>query len=697
MSTRKALNKDLIMRRVSGRRHQAHIATSSTPPTTDAAAKVHLSPERCDLPPPLSCRLSQPLLLSSDVQSSSAVFSDGFARVESGLNHVRTVTHDHNARLAAISAADKEVEATRQLLRSQLTRRNALAPISILPPEILARVFHALALQEPPCDVKQRLGWIRTTHVCRHWRQVALDDSSLWARISGIGSDLDTALISEMLTRARRAPLEIDICIMNAIPNPMHMFAPHLSHTRALRLHGLKGSDSECASVRTIFNRKAPVLEHFELAFDVGHPITVQELGGKKSFKGQAPKLRSFRISQVCVPWSSIPRGQLTQLAIILRADLFEEIPSLGSGRQFIDLLVNCPALETLALDLCLPNDLSESSRGRTVHLPRLSRLCVGDSTSGVTDLLKMLKSASITALHMRCLSNMVSSFNDYHILPAISAQFQTSVLVEFKSLKVTLSHTGDLLDIAASASLHPSIAQSSGDSEADVDGEAEFLLSFGGLCQEVHARKILEWACKMLPVSNLEFLSIIAPDSASSVDWAELFKGCTNVTTIEATGRGTSNFVRALTPPNKKKGKRKKRDGSSSSAVPAPGPIIFPNLKSLLLQSLDFTENKSNSGIFYEVLANGLRQRTSTYNVPIKKVCVDRCVIPANRANALKRLVTDFRWDGEEGLDAFDEFEGFEDFDEDYDSDPGARWEDFFIGSSQAEWEWWENYSDGW
>jgi hypothetical protein len=62
-----------------------------------------------------------------------------------------------------------------------------------------------------------------------------------------------------------------------------------------------------------------------------------------------------------------------------------------------------------------------------------------------------------------------------------------------------------------------------------------------------------------------------------------------------------------------------------------------------------------------------------------------------------LKRLVTEFHWDGEEGLiNAFDEFEDFGDYDSDF-IEPGARWEDFFVGSTQVEWGWSENYSGVW
>jgi hypothetical protein len=286
------------------------------------------------------------------------------------------------------------------------------------------------------------------------------------------------------------------------------------------------------------------------------------------------------------------------------------DAPLLGNARQFIDLLVDCPALETLVLELCLPRDLSKSSQGRTVHLARLSRLYVGGSSSRVTNLSKMLRLSSTTTrtLHLRCVSENGSPHNDYHILPVVSAQFQSSVPVEFKSLRVTLGYMGRLLDIVASTPLPPSTIQSPLDIEVDVDSEAELVLSFDGLPEfsHWHRKEILERACETLPISNLEFLSITTPDTVDSVNWAELFRRCTNVTTI---GRGTSGFIRALTPPNTntKKGKKKKRDDGGTSAIPGPGPIIFPNLTSLLLENLDFTEIKSRSGVLYDVRANGL------------------------------------------------------------------------------------------
>jgi hypothetical protein len=84
-------------------------------------------------------------------------------------------------------------------------------------------------------------------------------------------------------------------------------------------------------------------------------------------FKGGAPRLRTFSLDRVVIPWSLIPRGQLTQLKIVC---LNEDAYSPGDLSQLIDLLVNCPVLEILALDFCLPSQLTEFPHGRMIDPP---------------------------------------------------------------------------------------------------------------------------------------------------------------------------------------------------------------------------------------------------------------------------------------------------------------------------------------
>src|ERR1700733_8430654 len=135
--------------------------------------------------------------------------SDVFAQIESRFNHSQTAFRDPSARIAAIFTVDKGIDAAREFARSLLTRRNALVPISLLPPEILARVFHLLVHEEWPLAGLRNLGWIKVTHVCRHWRQIALDHSTLWGKIWG--TPINAKWISEMLARAKNAPLDIEL------------------------------------------------------------------------------------------------------------------------------------------------------------------------------------------------------------------------------------------------------------------------------------------------------------------------------------------------------------------------------------------------------------------------------------------------------------------------------------------------------
>ncbi|KAI0281324.1 hypothetical protein BC826DRAFT_1070317, partial [Russula brevipes] len=86
-----------------------------------------------------------------------------------------------------------------------LTHRKTLAPISVLPPEVLARIFHLVALPKPA----DRTAELQCSLTCAATRARSLDDSSLWAMISGNqASTLYRPHRSpRRLVRARIAPL----------------------------------------------------------------------------------------------------------------------------------------------------------------------------------------------------------------------------------------------------------------------------------------------------------------------------------------------------------------------------------------------------------------------------------------------------------------------------------------------------------
>ena len=647
----------------------------------------------------------------------ASAFFDVISRVESVLHGLRTVSRDPNARVLAVSTVDKELDSARRLFSSLFTRRNALLPISLLPPEILTRVFHLLGLEEPACLGKKNLSWIRVAHVCQHWRQVALDNPSLWVRISGTPTNIPWIL--EMLTRAKNAPLDVDIDLVEALDlGVVRLLQPHLSHTRELRIRKLSTPDTD--RVRAFYNREAPVLEHFELAASFISPITLRDLGVTTLFKGQAPKLRSLSLSHVLIPWSPIPRGQLTQLVIVNEN---ENNPALGDSNDLIELLVNCPALEILTLDFCLPSQLTRFPRGQTIHLPRLSRLHLSGSTSRVTNLLKMLKLPSSTTFNLRCMSENDASLNEHHILPLVSAHFQSPAPVEFKSLRISIHLRGSsYLAVTASTSL-PTLNIRQPPESGDMYKDAELVLTFDDLYDFRHWGGFLEQVCKALHLTKLEFISIDAPEFDASgitdpVNWGELFNGSMDVTGVQAIGHGASSLVRALTisklTTTKPGGKKKKRgniDNTStqpamSTASPALA-AIFPKLKFLSLEYLEFGEKKDPSGVLYDVVERGLqqRQKASESGAPFESLRISCSTISSNRAFALQNIVKKFYWDGWDGDQRiFDPDQVFF-FDSEISdsSDVESDDEGFFIGHGTGDWDsdsdpdsdGWENYSD--
>ena len=637
----------------------------------------------------------------------ASAFFDVISRVESVLHNSRIVSRDPSARIAAVSAVDKELDSARQLFSSLFTRRNALLPISLLPPEVLTRVFHLLALEEPACLGKQDMGWIRVTHVCQHWRQVALDDSSLWVRISGTPTNISWIL--EMLARAKNAPLEVDIDLIEEENLRVALFPPHLSHTRELRIRNLSTPDAD--RVRAFYSREASVLEHFELKASFTSPITLQDLGVTSLFKGQAPKLRTLSLSHVSIPWSLIPRGQLTQLEI----DNHEYDPALENLNDLIDLLVNSPALEILTLNYCLPSQLSQFPHGRTIHLPRLSKLRLSESTSRVTNLLKMLKLPSSTTFHLCCMSDDNTSVNENHILPLVSAHFQSPAPVEFKSLTISTHLRGSsYIGVTASTSLPTlSVRQPPGSDEMYRD--AELVLTFNGLNNFDYWRRFLERVCKTLHLTNLEFVCIDALEfetpEITDINWGELFNRSTDVTGVQAIGHGASSLVRALTAPKittTSSGKKKRRgniDNTSTqpptgTALPAPA-AIFPKLKFLSLEYLDFGENKNSSGVLYDIVERGLQQRQTASGAPFESLRISCSTISSNRAFALQNIVRKFYWDAWDGNRRIFDPENVYGFDSDtVESDESDESDgDFFIGHGTGQVDWdsdgWENYSD--
>jgi len=472
-----------------------------------------------------------------------------------------------------------------------------------------------------------------------------------------------------MLVRARNAPLIVDFP-ETPVPEILSKFTLHIPRICELRLRGLSLLPPQ--GLREIFALEAPALEHLELGVSTFYPVTFHQLGGMTLFRGQAPKLRTLSLSKVYIPWLLIPCGQLSQLKITLSRWIpCPSTPSPSESNQLLDLLINSPDLEVLVLEFCLPAMLSQASGEWAIPLPRLSRLCLGGSTSRVANMLKMLQLPSSATLHLQCISENPFTHNVNVILPLVSSHFHGHTPVEFRSLRITINSLNSPICVAASVA-HPNPTISGLHAlEDDADSDAELTMSFGGPTSFDHSNQgdILEGVFNVLPISDLESLSISVPDLVPPVNWYELSQRCERVTTIRASGRGTSGLLRSLAPlkltkttsgSKGKKGRCVNRTTRLQGGIDTAGEHVpntpFPKLTSLLLENLDFGLAMDQYGVLYYVLAYVLRRRRA-YNRPLNILGVDHCAITSDRAKGLKKYVQELQWDRDEGT-SFEEWD---------------------------------------
>jgi len=249
-------------------------------------------------------------------------------------------------------------------------------------------------------------------------------------------------------------------------------------------------------------------------------------------------------------------------------------------------------------------------------------------------------------------MSENTTPHNDHLILPILSAHLNDSTPVKFRSFIIFLDLAGHLMSMFASTSLPIPRTHVI---------EADLSLSFR-VAELDNRSDILGRAYDMLSLSSVEFLSMHSLTSNQSMDWSEIFRHCTEVTTLRVSGWGAIGLLQVLTPPNfadatirRKGGKRKRGDNGRGSRAQVPdndhsrGPItahvpIFPKLTSLLLETLDFTDAVFGSGVMYDLVLSAVQWRKANKTL-LTALCIDNCVISEEQAKALEKFVHDFQW----------------------------------------------------
>jgi hypothetical protein len=316
-------------------------------------------------------------------------------------------------------AIDDEINSLEQSIRVLKTRRNALAPISRLPPETLAAIFSFLTPSENECDFS--LEWIRFSHVCRQWRETALDDPGLWSHINFRVADsyykltpkLALAAIAEIPARAKTVPLhlDLDIIIWDDLEwiAVLHQIDAHISHTCYLRVSGRLLSLEPLVS-------SAPILESLSLLHTAspGSKAIPSSL-----FNCSTPSLTSLELQCCDISWKS-PLLRLKGLQALEIHDIWTT-PEL---EDWLDALNEMSQLKTLSLHYATPVAPPApliSQPSRTVTLPSLTKFHITTSAKSCTLALAHLVMPALAWLHVEAHSDEAEGEDVRPLIPYVA------------------------------------------------------------------------------------------------------------------------------------------------------------------------------------------------------------------------------------------------------------------------------------
>ena len=327
-----------------------------------------------------------------------------------------------NSREFQRQAIDAEIKSLEESIRALRYRRNAVAPISSLPTEVIAVIFSISRLFNAPLSggKQDHLAWLRVTHVCRHWREIALNNPLFWSHIDF--DHLTLAGVTEVLVRAKKAPLQFSVWVTGY----------HRDHARfnalqkELQSHVTNIRDLEIAADafflrRTLKKLASPALnlESLSLSAEPNYQLKTPSRATIPDtlFGGIAPRLSFLELDKCKISWKSPLLKGLRYLDI--HASSKHVTPSLS---DWLDALDEMPQLQKLILVSAspiappFPSDIE-----RTVTLPFLTHLEISSSVVGCALALSHLALPVLTQLSIEAKSVLLGGGDELKLLPYVA------------------------------------------------------------------------------------------------------------------------------------------------------------------------------------------------------------------------------------------------------------------------------------
>jgi hypothetical protein len=306
-------------------------------------------------------------------------------------------------------------------IRALRLRRNALSPISSLPPEIFAAIFSLLclpALEGEMSDHHQ--AQLLVSHVCHEWREIALNQPLLWSNVDFI--TLSAAGATEILARAKSVPLYLDARFphrrwddiqFGTFRKELQARVPYVCHisinAKLLHLHKILGG----------LVSPAPTLEYLSLFSCEGYQKNGR--GGRlfvsnTLFNGSAPRLSCLKLFQYKISWNTLLLKGLRHLEI--RSPIAR--PKLATWLDALDAMTQ---LKMLVLHSASPIAASQDNVRvkHNVTLPSLTHLNILTSPANCALILAHLDLPALTALSVTVYLRSPDSNHIEALLPRLT------------------------------------------------------------------------------------------------------------------------------------------------------------------------------------------------------------------------------------------------------------------------------------
>ncbi|KAK7063512.1 F-box domain-containing protein [Favolaschia claudopus] len=254
---------------------------------------------------------------------------------------------DIDAEIEELHAQLARVRAERKMITDALG--SIVYPILTLPVEITAEIF-AQHVDElfgqwlvpvVPLHNARSAGPLFLSQVCRAWRSIAINMSSLWCGVRAsyngpIAPDWRN-LLEYWLARAGNQPLYLDLARDSSQSALLYStVAPYSSQLRALECCLPTPTSRPVDTIRG----RLPLLRQLTVWLRAGAEFDESDMSLVTTFS-DAPDLRKVVIKYLPLRWISIPFAQLTHLTLLGQ--------TIAEG---IEALHQSPNLEDLSLDL---------------------------------------------------------------------------------------------------------------------------------------------------------------------------------------------------------------------------------------------------------------------------------------------------------------------------------------------------------